>query len=155
MERKRRQQRGFTLMELLIVIAIILVILTMAIPQYNKQVMFSHETAAIRAMGTLHVAETQYMSQFGTFATTLAQLGPPASGTATQNAAELISKDLAEGKVSGYTFTLTATPTGYAVNATPDTFNGTGRFTYYSDQTMVIRRNTTAEPATASSPQIK
>jgi type IV pilus assembly protein PilA len=155
MERKRRQQRGFTLMELLIVIAIILIILTIAVPKYNNQVMAAHEVAAIRQIGSIQAVETQYTTQFGTYATSLTQLGPPASGAPGPQASDLLPKSLADGKASGYTFTVSARPTGYMISAVPDAFNTTGRRTFYSDETQVIRANHTQEPATATSPEIK
>jgi len=154
MERSSRR-RGFTLIELLIVIAIILVIAAIAVPQMNKQLMSAHEMAAIRQITTIHAAETQYYSQFGKYATSLTELGPPASGAPGPNAAELIPKVLADGKNSGYVFSLAATPTGYAVTAVPETFNGSGRRTFYSDSTLVIRNNWGQEVATATSPEIK
>src|ERR1700747_2367645 len=88
------RRRGFSLIELLIVIAIILVIVTIAVPQYNKQMMSAHETAAIQAIQTIHADKTKYYPQFGRYALSLAELGPPASGTAGPAAADLISKDL-------------------------------------------------------------
>ena len=147
---RKTRRRGFSLIELLIVIAIILVIVTIAVPQYNKQMMSAHETAAIQAIQTIHAVETQYYSQFGRYAVSLAELGPPASG-----AADLISKDLSEGKKSGYIFTVSATPTGYAVSAVPEAFNSSGRRTFYSDQTLVVRNNWSQEPATVSSAELK
>lgn len=152
---RKTRRRGFSLIELLIVIAIILVIVTIAVPQYNKQMMSAHETAAIQAIQTIHAVETQYYSQFGRYAVSLAELGPPASGAAGPAAADLISKDLAEGKKSGYIFTVSATPTGYAVSAVPEAFNSSGRRTFYSDQTLVVRNNWSQEPATVSSAELK
>jgi len=149
------RRRGFSLIELLIVIAIILVIVTIAVPQYNKQMMSAHETAAIQAIQTIHAVETQYYSQFGRYAVSLAELGPPASGAANAAAADLISKDLTEGKKSGYIFTVVATPTGYAISAVPEAFNSSGRRTFYSDQTLVVRNNWSQEPANVSSPELK
>src|SRR6202795_1288534 len=99
-----RRRRGFSLIELLIVISIILIIAAIAIPKMNNQLMAAHEMAAIRQVTTIHQAETQYYSQFGKYADTLAELGPPASGAAGPAAADLISKDLTEGKKSGYVF---------------------------------------------------
>jgi type IV pilus assembly protein PilA len=155
-QRRRKNPRaGFSLIELLIVIAIILVIVTIAVPQYNKQMMSAHETAAIQAIQTIHAVETQYYSQFGRYAVSLAELGPPASGAAGPAAADLISKDLTEGKKSGYVFTVSATPTGYAVSAVPESFNSSGRRTFYSDQTLVVRNNWSQEPATVSSTELK
>ena len=152
---RKPRRRGFSLIELLIVIAIILVIVTIAVPQYNKQMMSAHETAAIQAIQTIHAVETQYYSQFGRYAVSLAELGPPASGAAGPAAADLISKDLTEGKKSGYVFTVAATPTGYAVSAVPEAFNSSGRRTFYSDQTLVVRNNWSQEPATVSSAELK
>ncbi len=149
------RRRGFSLIELLIVIAIILVIVTIAVPQYNKQMMSAHETAAIQAIQTIHAVETQYYSQFGRYATSLAELGPPASGAAGPAAADLISRDLTEGKKSGYVFTVAATPTGYAISAVPEAFNSSGRRTFYSDQTLVVRNNWSQEPANVSSAELK
>src|SRR5882757_1068035 len=100
-----RRRRGFSLIELLIVIAIILIIAAIAVPKMNRQMMAAHEMAAIRQIGTIHQAQTQYYSQFGKYATTLTELGPPASGAPTPAAADLIPKNLAEGKNSGYLFT--------------------------------------------------
>jgi type IV pilus assembly protein PilA len=150
-----RRQRGFSLIELLIVIAIILIIAAIAVPKMNNQVMAAHEMAAIRQVGTIHQAETQFYSQFGRYAASLAELGPPASGAASPAAADLIPKVLADGKNSGYTFTVTANATGYAVTAIPDAFGSSGRRTFYSDQTLVIRQNWSQEPANATSPEFK
>jgi type IV pilus assembly protein PilA len=152
---RQRNRRGFSLIELLIVIAIILVIAAIAVPQMNKQLMSAHEMAAIRQVTTIHQAETQYYSQFGRYAVSLAEMGPPASGAPGPSAAELIPKVLADGKNSGYIFTVTGTPTGYAVTAVPEAFNSSGRRTFYSDATLVIRNNWGQEVATATSPEIK
>ena len=142
-------------MELLIVIAIILIILTIAVPKLDKARMHSQEMAAIRQMGTIHTAQTQYYSQFGKYAQTLAELGPQASGQAGAAAADLIPGDLALGTKTGYKFAVTPTPTGYAITAIPVTFNGTGRRSFYSDQSLVIRENWGPEAANLQSPEIK
>jgi len=149
-----RAQAGFTLIELLIVMAIILVIAAIAVPQMGKQIMSAHETATITEIGTINSAEVQYLSQFGQFATGLTQLGPPASGAEGPAAAGLIPKNLADGHASGYIFTVTGTPTGYAINAVPEQFGSSGSRTFYSDQTLVTRNNYTQEPATVNSPAI-
>jgi type IV pilus assembly protein PilA len=150
-----RRRRGFSLIELLIVIAIILIIAAIAVPKMNNQMQAAHEMAAIRQITTIHQAETQYYSQFGRYATSLAELGPPASGAATPAAADLIPKVLADGKNSGYLFTVTASPTGYSVTAVPEAFGNSGRRTFFSDQTLVVRNNWSQEPATVTSPEIK
>jgi len=142
------------LIELLIVIAIILVILTVAIPNLMTARNNAAEVVVVREVQTIHQAQMQYMSQFGRYAATLAELGPPTSGTAGPNAANLIPSSLASGEKDGYMFTLTITPAGYAVNANPRVFGGTGRRTFYLDQDGTVHQNWGQEPATADSPEI-
>jgi len=151
----RRRRRGFSLIELLIVIAIILIIITVALPRLGKARMFAQETAAIQAIKTLHAAQIQYYSQYQRFATTLLELGPPASGADSPAAAGLIEHDLASGEKQGYKFTMTGNPSGYQINAAPDAFGTTGSRTFFSDQTMVVHQNYGPEPATANSPELK
>jgi type IV pilus assembly protein PilA len=150
----RSQRRGFSLIELLIVIAIILIIITIAVPKYNRTQMYMRETAAIKAVQTIHQMEVQYQSQYGKYATSLAELGPPASGAASPASADLIGNDLAQGLKQGYKFTVTGVPGGYQVNATPETYGSSGSRAFYSDQTMVIRENYGPEPATANSKEL-
>jgi type IV pilus assembly protein PilA len=149
-----RKRRGFTLIELLIVISIILVILAIAVPKMNTQMQTAREMAVIREIGSIHLAETQYYAQFGKFAGSLAQLGPPVSGADSPEAANILPKVLADGKKNGYIYALTATASGYAVTAVPDSFGNSGRRTFYSDQTLVIHNNWGQEPATSASPEI-
>jgi type IV pilus assembly protein PilA len=150
---KNRRRRGFSLIELMIVIAIILIIATIALPKLNRAKMYAHETAAIKTIQTIHTAQTQYQSQFGRFAASLTELGPPQSGQAGPQSADLIDNNLASGEKSGYKFTVN--PAGYVISAVPMAYNSTGSRTFYSDQTMQIRQNYGAEPATAQSPELK
>jgi type IV pilus assembly protein PilA len=156
LRQRRSQQRGFSLIELLIVIAIILIILSIALPQMSKSRMHAQEMAAIKTLNTINTTEIQYQSQFGKFATAIAQLGPPPSGGGEgPEAAGLISGTLASGTSSGYNFTITQTPGGYAVSAVPKTFGSTGRRTFYTDQTGVMRENWSQDPATPTSAELK
>jgi type IV pilus assembly protein PilA len=152
--RRKRQRNGFSLIELLIVIAIILIIVTVALPKLNKARMYAQETAALKAIQTLNTAQVQYNSQFGRFAQSLTELGPPASGTDNASAANLITADLAAGEKQGYRFTLAGTPTGYAITAVPVSFGSTGSRTFYSDQTLTVHENYGQEPATVNSPEV-
>jgi len=147
-------RRGFSLIELLIVIAIILIIITIAVPKYNRTQMYMRETAAIKAIQTIHTVQVQYQSQFGRFATSLTELGPPASGAPGPASADLIMNDLAGGIKQGYKFSVTPIPGGYTVNATPEVYGTSGSRSFYSDQTMVVRENYGPEPATASSKEM-
>ena len=153
-ERSRRQ-RGFSLIELLIVVAIVLILAAVAVPKLNQNRMLANETAAVQQVQTIHKAQVQYQSQFNRFATTLAELGPGQGGANVgPAAADLIPGELALGRKSGYIFTVQPTPTGYQVNANPETYNSTGRRSFYSDHTLVIRENWGQEPATATSPEL-
>lgn len=154
---RRKHQHGFSLIELLIVIAIILIILSIALPQMSKSRMNAQEMSAVAQLRTINQAEVQYQSQFGQFATSLSQLGPPSSAGAAEGpqAAGLIPPNLASGTASGYVFNVTQSPSGYSVTAVPKTFGTTGRRTFFTDQTAVIRENWGQDPATANSPEIK
>jgi type IV pilus assembly protein PilA len=152
---RRRRQGGFSLIELLIVIAIILIILAIAVPKLGSARQNATETVVIREIKTIHEGQTQYMSQFGKYATTLAELGPPASGGPGPQAADLIPASLASGEKDGYTFVMTATPSGYTITANPKVYNSTGRRTFFSDQNMTIHQNWSQEPATINSPEVK
>ena len=152
---RRRDRRGFSLIELLIVVAIILILAAIAAPKLNQNRMYTQETAAISQIKTIHTAQVQYYSQFGRYATALSELGPPASGQAGPAAADLIPDDLSKGKKTGYNFTVTGDQNGYQIIAVPEAFGNTGRRTFYSDQSGVTKENWGAEPATITSKEIK
>jgi len=95
------------------------------------------------------------MSSYQRYATSLTELGPPTSGQAGPSGADLISKDMASGTKNGYKFQMVQTPQGFNVIAVPVQFGNTGRRTFFADQTGVIRQNWGAEPATATSEELK
>jgi type IV pilus assembly protein PilA len=95
--RSRPSVRGFSLIEFLVVIAIILTILTIAACEMGHDQTNAREVAVVRGIQTINTAQAQYRSQFGSFAASLAQLGPPASGRAGPSAADLIPGSLASG----------------------------------------------------------
>ena len=115
----------------------------------------SQQTQAIAAIRTLHTEQVEFYSEYGRYAASLTELGPPPSGAASPSAADLISNDLAVGEKSGYKLALTATPDGYAINADPVAFNSRAGRTFYSDQTLVIRENLGWEPATSNSQELR
>ena len=151
-----RRRRGFSLIELLIVIAIILVIAAVAIPNLIGARRAAQEMAAIRALNTIQTAQIQYFSTYGRYAQSLSELGPAAGSTSSSpTAAGLIPEDLATGIKSGYVFTMVGTPGGYTVNADPQTFEVTGSRTFYSDHTNIIRNHFGNEPAGENDPPIQ
>src|SRR5947207_4889714 len=106
-----RNSRGFSLIEVLIVVAIILILAAISIPNLLKSRRFAADTAAAAEVRAIHLAQAQYIAQYGRFAASLAELGPPAAGVApSASAGQFIGPDLASGEKGGYRFTLTATP---------------------------------------------
>ena len=149
------RQKGFSLIELLIVVSIILILITIAVPKFTNAQKYTRETAAIQAIKAIHTAEVQYQSQFGRYAASLTELGPPASGAANTSAADLIGNDLANGEKQGYKFTVAPVHGGYVVNALPASYDISGSRSFFSDQTMVIRENDGPEPATMQSKELR
>jgi type IV pilus assembly protein PilA len=155
-KRMSRRQAGFSLIELLIVIAIILIILAIALPRLGRARMYAQEMGAMKTITTIHTAQAQYFSQYGKFAGTLVELGPPASGAAGPSSSDLIPGGLATtGEGSGYKYVLALNATGYTLNATPMAFGTTGGRTFYSDQSLTIHQHSGQEPASASDPEVK
>ena len=150
----RKQRRGFSLIELLIVISIILIIITIAVPKFQRAQMTARQTAAIQAIRAIHTAEVEYQSQYGRYANSLTELGPPASGAPSSAAADLIGNDVTNGVKEGYKFTLTGTQGGYVITAVPVSYGTSGSVSYYSDQSMTVHYNEGAEPATAQSKEL-
>ena len=103
----------------------------------------------------MHTAQVEFYSEYGRYAASLTELGPPPSGAASSSAADLIGNDLAVGEKSGYKFTLTATPEGYAINSDPVAFNSSRSRTFYSDQTLVIGESLGWEPAASNSQELR
>jgi prepilin-type N-terminal cleavage/methylation domain-containing protein len=137
-----KKQKGFSLIELLIVVAIILIIAAIAIPNLIKSKMAANESAAVGGLRTLTTAEISYATQCPTigFAATFAALGP---GAGDCNAANLIDNVLASGTKSGYTFaapTVTGTPAStFSTTAVPVVIGSTGQRGFYVNETGVIR----------------
>jgi type IV pilus assembly protein PilA len=138
---------GFTLMELLIVIAIILILMLMAIPTIGVMKIHANEVSAINSVQAIIKAQIQYETSFPAngFACTLTALGgDPNSGAPTPTAAQLIQADLASGYKSGYIFNITNCTkvtvagtdriTGFTVTAVPEAIGKTGNRGFCSDQ---------------------
>lgn len=148
----RTEQRGFSLIELLIVVAIILIIAAIAIPDFMRSKMAANQAAAIQSLRVIDSAEVMYNSNYQKgYSSSLQDLKAPTGGALPSfTAAALIDNTLASGVKSGYRFTyVPSSPDaqgyyqGYTVTADPVTPGTTGGVYYFTDQSYVIRFNNT------------
>jgi prepilin-type N-terminal cleavage/methylation domain-containing protein len=125
-----KSNRGFSLLELLIVVAIILIIATIAIPSLLRSRQAAQESSAVSNIRTINTAEVTYLSSNGGNYGSIPQL---------------ITAGLLDGRfatsVSGYGFTVTASGSDYTATATPTSTNA-GRFGYFSVPDAVVRYQT-------------
>jgi type IV pilus assembly protein PilA len=156
-KRMRNKQKGFSLIELLIVVAIILIIAAIAIPNLLRSRMAANEASAVGSLRTINTACVQYFTTYGIgYPAALANLGP--NTTATSAAADLIDSVLASTVKSGYSFSYSAgSPTNgiintYAITATPSVVGTTGQRYFFTDQSGVIRSNATGTADSQSTP---
>ena len=129
-----KNSKGFSLLELLIVVAIILIIATIAIPSLLRSRQAANESAAVANLRTINTAEVTYLSSSGgnygdlNALVSAGLLDDTFIGTATRPKA-------------GYIYSLTATGSDYTAFAEPASPN-TGRFAYYSVPDAVVRYST-------------
>jgi type IV pilus assembly protein PilA len=143
---------GFTLIELLIVMSVMLILMTLAVPQLLKLRKQANETSAIQSLRTIGQSELQYNSAYPAngFSCSLPTLGgDPKSGAPTAQAAQLITPDLATGQKAGYTFAITNCTkvtvnnqdmyTSYEITAVPNSVGKTGDRGFCTDENSTIR----------------
>ena len=160
MKKYQAKRNGFSLIELLIVVTIILIIAAIAIPNLMRNKIQANETAAVETMRTLNESVLLYSNSYGGFPHALSDMGPGASGTQpTSASADMIDSVLAGGVKSGYRFAYAALATdpagnvlSYSITAIPVVPGSTGQRSFFTDQSGTIRSTATGTADSTSSP---
>jgi prepilin-type N-terminal cleavage/methylation domain-containing protein len=160
-----KNSRGFSLIELLIVVAIILIIAAIAIPSLLRSRIAANQASAVGSMRTLNTSNITYASTYNLgYVPQLSYLGPGTGSGPSTTQAGLVDSILSgpggqTSAKSGYTFTYAPGATdatgrinNYTLTAAPITVGTTGTNYYFTDESGVIRENSAAQATASDSP---
>jgi len=151
MQKRYRRQRpnGFTLMELLIVISIMLILMLLAVPSYKKFRIHSNELSAISSLKTIQQAQMMYQTNYKRvgYACDMKSLGGDDAAKSTATSSGMIPGDLATGSKDGYRFTVacpsktddSAPNVTYTVQALPASVGSTGNRGFCMDESGTVK----------------
>ena len=152
--RAQKWQRGVSVVEVVVLIAILLVVAAIAIPNLLHSNLSEDESSTVASLRALNAACANYSMLYGGYPGSLSNLGP--GDAANSTSAALIDAALASGTKSGYVFTYTAGAIGiggnvlsYSITANP---GAPGRRRFFTDQSGVIRARTSGAADANSAP---
>jgi type IV pilus assembly protein PilA len=155
--RPRKWQRGFSVVEVVVLVAILLVVAAIAIPYLLHSNLSENESSAVGSLRALNAACANYSMLYGGYPRSLSNLG--AGDAANSTSAALIDATLASGTKNGYVFTYTAGAIGiggnvlsYSIAADPATPGSKGQRRFFTDQSGVIRASTNGAADANSTP---
>lgn len=152
-----RNRNGFSLIELLLVVTVILIISAIAVPNFLRSRQRANEASAVASIRGINTAAVTYSLTYPNlgYPTTLATLGGANPCTASSTQACLIDDFIAQGIKSGYSFVWAgdgAVPSvTYTITGTPQVVGSSGQRMFCTDQTGVIRYDPTGSGCTSAS----
>ena len=143
----KRARKGFTLVEIMIVVAIIVLLAAIAIPSLLRSRLNANEAASLSALRTVSSSAQSFRAANPAFPTNLNSLSSATPA--------YIDAVLGAGSKQGYTFGLTGTTNTFTATARPATFQTTGVRGFFVDESGVIRYTTLDAAPTSSSPTLE
>ena len=142
--RDMKENKGFSLIELMIVVLVIGIIAALSMPNLAKSKMAAHESSAISGMRTLVTAQITFATRSGSgnFAADLTEL----------EAANLIDSVMGSGTAEAYSFAVSGSGIQYTIDARPLVYGSSGIRSFFTDESGAIRYTTADAAATVSDP---